>query len=368
MLTQATPAIVAALQKALPPAALKQLTQALGNCGQPVTHRGPLSLQPGLPQEAGGAGVFGGNGADGYPAQTWNAQEYADLLPYREGAFYDIPGIGLGGTTFNHYYGDSFSFPTTNNYNITNNYANTIGGGTYIPGLITDQIRFLPPRGRDGAAGRDGYDGRDGRDPLPGIDGIAGRDGDPGEPGERGPRGEQGDRGRKGEQGEQGVQGDVGPAGPKGDKGDPGIGIQGPKGDKGDTGDTGPAGPAGPAGPQGPAGAGCSVTEAITYLSGQPTLTKASSAITFATEGVSAVSLGTLQVDEDKTAINYLTNVTFDPDTCTLSLTTASIEVVTNAYLSGNLSTTPALTDTKTVVTSVTLNNGATTTKTVCKP
>lgn len=364
MLTQATPAIVAALQKVLPPAALKQLTQALGNCGQPVTHRGPISLQPGLPQQAGGAGVYGGNGADGYPATTWNAQEYADLLPYREGAFYDIPGVGLGGTTFNHYYGDSFSFPTTNNYNITNNYVNTIGGGTYIPGLVTDQIRFLPPRGRDGAAGRDGYDGRDGRDPLPGIDGIAGRDGDPGEPGERGPRGEQGERGRKGEQGDEGPQGPPGvgeqgppgppgPAGPEGPEGPPGVGEQGPPG---------------PQGPQGPPGAGCSVTESITYLSGQPTLTKASSAITYATEGLSAVSLGTLQVDENKTTINYLTNVTFDQDTCTLSLTTASIEVVTNAYLSGNLSTTPALTDTKTVVTSVTLNNGATTTKTVCKP
>lgn len=363
MLTQATPAVVAALQKVLPPAAIKQLTQALGNCGQPITHRGAVALQPGLPKQSGGRGVYGGAGPDGSPAQTWNTQQYADLLPYQEGAFYEIPGVGIGGTTYNHYYGDSFNFPTTNNYNITNNYVNTIGGGTYIPGIITDEIKFLPPRGRDGTAGRDGYDGRDGRDGLRGIEGVQGRDGERGETGERGPRGEPGERGRKGSQGEKG---DTGPAGPQGIQGESGgvgpAGPAGPAGPKGDTGDTGPQGP------QGPAGDGCSTTESITYLSGQPSLTKTSESITYAVEGLLSVGLGSVTVDEDKTNITYVTGVTFDSSTCTLNVTTASLSVVTNAFLTGSLSTTPAATATKSVLTNVTLNNGATTTKTVCKP
>lgn len=358
MLTQATPAIVTALQKVLPPAALKQLTQALGNCGQPLSHRGQISIQPSLPRQAGGRGVYGGAGADGNAAKTWNTQSYADLLPYNERAFYEIPGIGgPGGTTNNNYYGDSFSFPTFNNYNITNNYSNTIGGGTYIPGIITDRPPTIIPR--------DGVDGRDGRDGVDGADGAAGADG---------VAGEEGRAGRDGRDGRDGGPGRAGRNGRDGADGQDGISIQGPQGPAGPEGPQGPAGPQGPEGQQGiqgiqgPPGDGCSATESITYLSGQPTLTKTSSAITYATEGISGVSLGTVQVDEDKTSITYMTGATFNAETCEITPTFATIEVVTNAYLSGNLSTTPALTDTKTVLTTATLNNGATSTKTICKP
>jgi hypothetical protein len=356
MLTQTTPAVVSALRNVLPPAAIKQLTQALGNCGQPLTHRGPVALEPAMPRQAGGRGVYGGAAADGTPARTWNTQSFADLLPYNERAFYDMP---RGGSSTNNYYGDNFTFPTTNVYNITNNTNITVGGGgTYIPGIITDRPpAIIPPAGADGRDGRDGIDGQDGaagQEGAAGRDGVDGRDGKDGEAGRRGRAGRDGKDGADGADGADGIsiQGPAGPQGPEG----PASTVPGPQG------------PEGPVGPQGPAGDGCSSVRAITYLSGQPTLTKTTSSITYATEGLASVSLGTLQVDEDKTTITYVTNVTFDADTCTLTVTTATAELVTNAYLSGNLSTLPAATDTKTVVTNATLNDAQTSNATFCEP
>lgn len=368
MLTQSTPSIIAALQKVMPPAALKQLTQALGNCGQPLTHRGPVNLQPSLPPQAGGRGVYGGAGADGNPSNTWNTQYYSPLISYNEQAFYDIPGFGPGGTTTNNYYGDNFSFPTTNVYNITNNYSNTIGGGTFIPGIVTDQpIRTIP--GLDGLDGRDGFDGFDG---LGGFDGRDGRDGAAGAAGEAGVAGEAGGRGPEGPAGPKGVKGDRGEAGANGVSvvGPQGpAGETGPQGPQGPSGAQGPEGPQGPQGPQGIPGDGCANSVSITYMKSQGILDPTVSPITFATNGIKTVSLSGITVTLSTAVISVPTGVTFDAESCSVSLTgNASYEVVTGVTAKASLTTTPADKTTVNVVTDVNLPPGDTGTTTVCTP
>ena len=369
MLTQATPAIITALQKVLPPAALKQLTQALGNCGQPLSHRGPVNLQPAMPRQSGGRGVYGGAGADGSPAKTWNTQSYADLLPFNERAFYEIPGIGgPGGTTNNNYYGDTFNFPTTNNYNITNNYSTHISGGTFIPGIVTDQpITVIPRDGVDGRDGRDGVDGGycgDGAAGEAGAAGADGRDGVDGKDGRVGRDGKDGEDGGDGADGANGIsiQGPAGEAGPQG--------PQGPAGALGPQGPAGAQGPQGLQGPQGIPGEGCANSASITYLTSQGTLDPTSSNITFAQNGIKTVTVDSVTVELNTATISVPTEVTLDASECTVSFTAfKSYEVATGVKsATGKLTTTPADTQTVPVVTDVNLPPGDTATTTVCTP
>jgi hypothetical protein len=198
MLTQAAPAIVQALAGVLPDAALKQLVQALGNCVQPLTHRGQVNVQPDSGKLPGGFEPSGGR---------WNPNDYQGIMPRAGGGgFTDFPGYSQNWNT-NNYAGSQFSFPTNAEFNTNNYYGGptfNVGGNSYFENsyvtnhttenLTTNNfnVRYInnfpvepgpagPPgdkgdRGNDGAPGADGGGGFDPRtkadaflDSLPAI-------------------------------------------------------------------------------------------------------------------------------------------------------------------------------------------------------
>lgn len=176
MLTQATPAIVKALQGVLPPNALKQLTQALGNCNQPLTHRGDINFQPNY-SVGNERGVYGGGGR-----APWNPEDYRQLFP-RPGEVRVDAGRG-GNSTYNNYQGNQYDFSNRQQFNVNQFY-----GG--------DTVNNYERPGRDGAAGDAGAAGKAGRDGFgfAGPPGGAGRDGTAGRDGRDGRDGGGGDEG-----------------------------------------------------------------------------------------------------------------------------------------------------------------------------
>ena len=122
MYTQSMPALAQALSGALPDGAIRQLMQALGNCQQPLTHRGAINVQP--PTVPG----RGGLARDG----AWRPSDYRNLLPSAgSGGYVDMPrggGGGAGGTNNSHNYeGNGFFFPTDLGFEYTDYY----GGETF---------------------------------------------------------------------------------------------------------------------------------------------------------------------------------------------------------------------------------------------
>jgi len=121
MFTQSMPALAQALSGALPEAALRQLMQSLGNCQQPLTHRGSVNIQPSRTTGVGGLARPG----------TWRTSDYQDLLPTAgRNGFFDIAGgFGLGGASnnTNNYDGHQFYFPIDQAFN----YSNYYGGDTF---------------------------------------------------------------------------------------------------------------------------------------------------------------------------------------------------------------------------------------------
>lgn len=173
MLTQSAPALINALAGVLPDRAARALTQALGNCNQPLAHRGPVSLSPARPQEAGPGYLSGGR---------WNPQSYQSILPTQESAYgVDVPGWDSpGGWGSSNYYGDTFNFPTNqeftlnsyfggpNLYNagdqyVSNNYSNTVNTNTTnTTNLNVTNINGVPVLGPAGPQGRRGERGERG--------------------------------------------------------------------------------------------------------------------------------------------------------------------------------------------------------------
>jgi len=104
--------------------------------------------------------------------------------------------------------------------------------------------------GVEGPKGDTGEKGEKGNDGSPG--GATGPQGPQGDTGSKGDTGNQGDTGAKGDTGDKGNTGDTGSTGPAGATGAQGpagnTGADGAAGPKGDTGNTGPAGATGPAG------------------------------------------------------------------------------------------------------------------------
>lgn len=175
MLTQAMPAVVQALSGALPPAALKQLTQALGNCQQPMTGRQDINLQPRQPPMDGGL----------LPDGQWDPNQYLDLFPDSDqlgGLFFDT---AFGPNINTNYAGNTFNFPTSQQFGINNYYGgNTlnVGGNSFFNSITTNNIntnninnQFFPGGGLGPAP--------------PGIPGQPGEPGAGGQPGEPGPPG-----------------------------------------------------------------------------------------------------------------------------------------------------------------------------------
>ena len=183
MLTQAAPALVNALSGSLPDNAVRALMQAIGNCTQPLSHRGPINLGPRSPGETGPGSWSGG---------AWNPFDYPDLMPDSSAAhgrpdMVDVPGWGSpGGWGSTNYGGDTFNFPINQNFSLNNFYG---GPSVYNAGdqftnnsyttnqKVTNQIdarrinvqviNGRPVRGDagpQGVAGADGVDGQDGGD------------------------------------------------------------------------------------------------------------------------------------------------------------------------------------------------------------
>ena len=188
MLTQTMPALVQALSRVLPQQAVSQIAAALGNCNQPLTHRGGVSIQPSNQYLAGGVNY----------GDQWNPADYGDIFPTVNQAnnfggsnqqlqnIYDLANYNYNYAT-NNYGGNSFNFPTTNEFAINEYYG---GPTTYIGGNsefvntvttnLTTQNLFTTTLNGESAPGTPGSRGPAGPAGNPGAAGVAGQQGAPG--------------------------------------------------------------------------------------------------------------------------------------------------------------------------------------------
>jgi hypothetical protein len=210
MLTQAMPALVKALQGVLPPTAITQLTNALGNCQQPLEQRAPVNLTPTVNTNKDGT----------LNNQTWNPIDYQDLfnnvknyidqsVNYRAG---DWNTTSYGGPTYdfrstlNDYSNSYYQGPTI--YNAGNSTFNdTYTNNSYVQNLYTVTINGNPAPGDPGAGGPPGMPGSGGPPGQNGANGDAGAAGAPGQPGAGGPPGQAGRDGVDGVNGLNGMNG-----------------------------------------------------------------------------------------------------------------------------------------------------------------
>lgn len=215
MLTQTMPALVQALSRVLPQQAVSQIAAALGNCNQPLTHRGGVSIQPSNQYLSGGVNY--GN--------QWNPADYGDIFPTVNQAnnyggsnqqlqnIFDVANYNYNYAT-NNYGGNSFNFPTTNEFAINEYYGGPttyIGGNSEFVNTVTTNLTTQnftteimngePAPGTPGARGPSGPPGE------PGAAGADGRQGAPGAPGASGLPGFRGRAGRNGRDGRNGVNG-----------------------------------------------------------------------------------------------------------------------------------------------------------------
>jgi hypothetical protein len=179
MLTQMMPALIDALRQVLPPEAIGPLSQSLGNCAQPLTHRAGVNLP--------GTRRLNQNGTVGPGA--WNPSQYPDLFP--ENAANHHTQVDVGGMNVNwnegNRYDSQFYFPTTQTFQqnqyfggptfhnvggadidyITNQYFD--GGTVNVENVTTQVFNGEPVQGPAGAPGADGRDGQRGAPGAPGI-------------------------------------------------------------------------------------------------------------------------------------------------------------------------------------------------------
>lgn len=211
MLTRTMPSVMRALQGSLDSQTLKAFTQALGNCNQPLEHRGDIAAQPVnlfvRQAEYGGDTYNGGYSSNQY---TQYNPTYQNLFAPNFPPFNPIfpppyspnpilpPQLGPGGDTNisiggpinnninNNSYLSQFFFQTENSFGgPVNNY---FGGNTTIDNstttnsyttnnttqnLFVTNINGNPVSGPAGPPGQSGRDGRDGRDGAPGAPGAA---------------------------------------------------------------------------------------------------------------------------------------------------------------------------------------------------
>lgn len=158
MLTQAAPAIIQTLTGVLPPAVVQQLAQALGNCAQPLTHRGPVNFAGAPPSQSGPGYITGGRWSPQDPGLSDLLGQIIDLL----GTDVDIPGWNNpGGWNNYNYQGDTFNLPLSQEFNISNynggpnvynagdfftnnSYSNTVNtGGVNASEIITNNINTV---------------------------------------------------------------------------------------------------------------------------------------------------------------------------------------------------------------------------------
>lgn len=139
MFTQQAPAIINALSGVLPDSAVRALTQALGNCQQPLAHRGPVNLAPREPAMP--RGVVNNN--------SWNPQQYTNLFPTDYSQYYfEAPGIGSysnGNWYSTNYDGGTFSFPLNQEFNANEYYGGptfNVGGNSFFNNTFANNAQF----------------------------------------------------------------------------------------------------------------------------------------------------------------------------------------------------------------------------------
>lgn len=207
MLTQAMPALANALSGTLPPNVVQALMQAIGNCNQTLAHRSDVNFQPRNPRQTGPGYYSPDWSGDGAGGGTWNPNDYGGILPTTDrGATVDVPGWARGGDVINNNYaGDSFYFPTSQEFTTNNYYGGTNvynGGSTYSTNTYTNNsyvnnlnVTYInnvpvgPPAGPPGPAPAPPGGGGGGGFPMP-IPipfPVPGPPGPPGEPGPAGP-------------------------------------------------------------------------------------------------------------------------------------------------------------------------------------
>lgn len=137
MFTQSAPAIVNALSGVLPDNAVRALTQALGNCQQPLMHRGDVAIAPQQPTQNKGVVNQGG----------WNPQQYQDLFPQNYNSYYfetpEVGGYTNGNWFTTNYGGNQFSFPTNQEFFANEYYGGptfNVGGNSFFDNTYTNNV------------------------------------------------------------------------------------------------------------------------------------------------------------------------------------------------------------------------------------
>jgi hypothetical protein len=203
MLTQTMPALINALSGALPQNVIAQITQALGNCNQPITHRSGVNVQPNAVRNSAGSIIN----------NRWDPAQYTGIFPNSSqvsnlaNTLNQLQNIINTSNyqfdnSLHNYEGSQFNFPTTNEFSISEYYGgptNYFGGNTEFVNTVTQNlttnnintttINGNPAPGAPGAGGPPG---------LPGAAGAAGQPGRPGFPGASGLPGSPGRPGRDG--------------------------------------------------------------------------------------------------------------------------------------------------------------------------
>lgn len=174
MFTQNMPAFIDALRPAVPSSSVGPLVQSLGNCAQPLAHRAGVNFA--AQRKPNTNGTYSGGGA-------WNPAQYQNLIPGNQ--YFTNVDIGGMNMTWNegNRYDSQFFFPTnqvftqnqffggptinvTGGANIDYITNNTYEGDTVnVTNVTTEVINGDPvqgPQGPPGAAGRDGQRGAPG--------------------------------------------------------------------------------------------------------------------------------------------------------------------------------------------------------------
>jgi hypothetical protein len=139
MYTQSAPSLFNALSGVLPGVAVQAIVQALGNCQQPLSHRGEVNLS--APQPPNRNGVAAGG--------TWNPQQYQYVFPQNSSQYYfEAPNIGgytNGDWSSTNYQGAQFSFPMNQEFAANSYYGGptfNVGGNSFFENTYADNATY----------------------------------------------------------------------------------------------------------------------------------------------------------------------------------------------------------------------------------
>lgn len=201
--TQNMPQLARTVGASMDPQLLQMWMQALGNCGQPVTQRAGVNVQP---------GNFGPQSNGVYSGRQWNPNSYQNLLQNvaNEGSYVDLPGFTSNWNSVN-YGGDQFNLPISQDFTLNSFFGGptmNVGGdvafnSTFSNNVNTTNVNTTTVNGfpAPGTPGSQGFAGPAGEPGAAGIPGMIGSDGANGFDGLNGPAGLRGQAGRAGTDG-----------------------------------------------------------------------------------------------------------------------------------------------------------------------